>query len=217
MPERSEQRNFQRVKPLRALEGKLGEQKVYVVDVSIHGARIAHQVRFEKTEALMLKFDWSGHTISFECRITRTTIEKYSKDPTKMLYHSGIRFTRPLGESDKTVKEMISGHIVRVLDERRSNAKSVPPQTTTFRRTAAHSSGFLQCRFQNGQWQNIKTQSPVQPDDGFTISAEEPGDQVALLCRSYEEADQNGREMIRKLSSISISQEGGFATRQFEP
>lgn len=217
MSEPAERRNFQRVKPLRALEGRLGDQKIYVIDVSIHGARIAHQIRFEKTEGLVLKFDWSGHAISFECRVTRTTIEKYSKDPTKMLYHSGIRFTRPLGGSDQTVKEMIAGHIVRVLDERRANAKGIPPETTTFRRTAAHSSGFLQCRFVKGQWQNIKTQSSVQPDDGFTVSAEEPGDQIALLCKTYEEADRDGREMIRKLSSISISQEGGFATRQFEP
>jgi len=217
MSDRAERRRFQRVKPLRPLEGKLGEQKVFVIDVSIHGARIAHQMRFEKTEALMIKFAWGGQAMSFECNIMRTTIEKYSKDPTKMLYHSGIRFTRPLGASDQVVKEMIAGHLVRVLDERRSNAKGLPPETTTFRRTAAHSSGFLQCRFVKGQWQNIKTQAAVQPEDGFTISAEEPADQIALLCKTYEESDQSGREMIRKLSSISVSQEGGFATRQFEP
>ena len=205
------------MKPLRPLPGKLDDQKIYIIDVSIHGARIAHQTRFAKTDEISLKFEWNGQPISFICRVTRTTIEKYSKDPAQTLYHSGLRFTRPMGMSDVTLKELIAGHLVRVLDERRSNAKGLPPETTTFRRTAAHSSGFLQCRFRGGQWTTMKTSVPDQPADGFTISAEEPSDQVALLCKTYEEADETGRDMIRKLSGISISQEGGFATRHYEP
>lgn len=212
-----DRRRFQRVKPLRPLAGKLEEHKVYIIDVSVHGARIAHQARFAKTESLLLKFEWNGQQISYACRITRTDIEKYSREEGQTLYHSGVKFLRPMGMSDKSLKELIAGHIVRVLDERKANARGLPPETTTFRQTAARSSGFLECRFRGGQWHTSRTTIGKQPVDGFTISAEEPAEQVALLCKTYEEADESGREMIRQLSSISISQEGGFATRHYEP
>lgn len=216
MSDKTDRRRYQRIKPIRPLPGRFEEQKVFIVDVSIDGAKIAHQARFGKQEST-LKFEWNGQQIAFRARITRTDIEKYSKEPGKTLYHSGVELLEPMGMADKALRELIAGHIVRVLDERRANAKGIPPETVTFRQTAAKQSGFIQCRFTSAGWQKTKVPTNEQPKDGFTISAEEPVEQVDLLCKSYEEADASGREMIRKLAEISVSQEGGFATRHYEP
>ena len=46
---------------------------------------------------------------------------------------------------------------------------------------------------------------PDQPENGFTVSAAEPDDQVELLCQTYESGDEESRRLTRLLAELSAA------------
>jgi len=46
---------------------------------------------------------------------------------------------------------------------------------------------------------------PDQPEDGFTVSANEAQDQIDLLCRTYEGGDADAKNMTRMIAGLTIN------------
>lgn len=191
--------------------------KVIVLEISVSDARIAHQGRFDTKQPTVLSFQWEADTIAYECQVLRTDIARYSREPGKTIYHSGIELVRPLGASDAALRDLIHTHVTRALDEQKANARGIPPLTTTFLQTAASHAGYVCCQYENGAWRRTPTSKAVQPRDGFTVSAEEREEDVEKLCRLYEVSNATEREMIRQTAAISVGSPEGFATRRFTP
>jgi hypothetical protein len=53
--------------------------------------------------------------------------------------------------------------------------------------------------------------------NGFTISADEPAEHVALLCETYESSDAESRKLIKVMAELSISKAEGIPTRRYSP
>lgn len=212
-----ERRKYERITPYRRVVGTLQGQKVVLIEISVSDARIAHQAKFDPKQPAVISFQWEADKIAFECQVIRTDIAKFSREPGKTIYHSGVEFIRPLGASDQALREMIHTHVLRALDEQKANARGIPPLTTTFLRTAASVSGYICCQFENGVWRKTPTAKSNQPRDGFTISAEESDEDIEKLCRLYESSGPAEREMIRQTAALSVSSPEGFATRRFTP
>ena len=65
--------------------------------------------------------------------------------------------------------------------------------------------GFQRYRLQpDGMWIQSTTRDPTQPPDGFTVAAYEHEEDLEVLCRAYEIADEEGRRLIRLVSEISV-------------
>ncbi|MHB0969471.1 MAG: hypothetical protein ACYC7A_09335 [Thermoanaerobaculia bacterium] len=212
-----ERRKFERITPYRRVVGTLQDHKVIVLEISVSDARIAHQARFDTKKPAILSFPWEADTIAFECQILRTDIARYSREPGKTIYHSGVEFTRPLGASDASLRELIHTHVTRALDEQKANARGIPPLTTTFLQTAASHAGYICCYYENNTWRRSPTSKPDQPRNGFTVSAEEREEDIEKLCKLYESSNPEEREMIRQTAAISVGSPEGFATRRFNP
>jgi hypothetical protein len=212
-----ERRKFERITPHRRVVGTLQDHKVIVLEISVSDARVAHQARFDPKKPAILSFPWEAETISFECQILRTDIARYSREPGKTIYHSGVEFTLALGASDASLRDLIHTHVLRALDEQKANARGIPPLTTTFLQTAASHAGYICCYYENGTWRRAPTAKPDQPRNGFTVSAEEREDDIEKLCKLYESSNSEEREMIRQTAAISVGSPEGFATRRFNP
>jgi hypothetical protein len=50
----------------------------------------------------------------------------------------------------------------------------------------------------------VETRSPDQPLYGFTVAAHEPEEQIDLLRLAWEEADAEGRRLLRDFAAASI-------------
>jgi hypothetical protein len=70
---------------------------------------------------------------------------------------------------------------------------------------ARASSGFLQYRLTGDGWTCQRALLPDQPEDGFTVSANESQEQIDLLCRTYEGGDTESKRMTRMIAELSVT------------
>ena len=72
MPIPTERRKYQRVVMTRPLPGRLGGARVYVLDASLIGVRIAHQGTAPPAGSpCLIEFEWEGRLIELECEVRR--------------------------------------------------------------------------------------------------------------------------------------------------
>ncbi len=211
-----ERRRYEHLTLTRPVSARYGSEKVFVLDLSINGARVAHQHRTLEAPTEQFRFEWQGFELAFDAEVSRT-----SSEPTTIgastVYESGLFFFGSVGDSEKNIRELIADQIMRVLDERKANARGIPPIAATYVKTGSKSGGYMTWRLVGSTWKSAPSDSSDQPADGFTVSANESKDQVQMLCSTYQNSDFEGRKMIRKMAELSVSTPDGVATRKFEP
>ena len=164
-----------------------------------------------------IAFEWEGTSISLECRVTRSTLQKLARESgEKSVYHAGLEIIRADKAAMTSLRGMIADIVARALDEQKANARGVPAVAAQTFQTGKGTL-FLRCELFEGKWRQSETTRPEQPMDGFTISAEETRDQVALLCETFANADIDGRRLIQLMAELSISTAEGIPTRRYIP
>lgn len=211
-----ERRRYEHLTLPRPLPARYGSEKVFVLDLSINGSRVAHQREKLETPSERIRFEWQGFELAFDAEVLRTSSEPM-KIGTSLVWESGLLFLDSVGDSENNIRELIADQIMRVLDERKANARGIPPIAATYVKTGSKTGGYVTWRLVGGTWRSVISQSPDQPLDGFTVSANESSDQVQMLCSTYQNSDLEGRKMIRKMAELSVSTPDGVATRKFEP
>jgi hypothetical protein len=230
----SKRRRVHRIRLAAPILGRLGGQSVVVVDVSLDGAKIEHHEPLKTGAEATLSFDWERGHISLRTRVTRCKLERFagSGGDGLTVFHSGLVFTNPDSERD-ALKTMISTHIGRALDEQKANARGELPASVesmpifrehtlaaTPKQAAAaigerdqrpvariaRETGYICCRLDRNSWKRTRTNDPEQPENGFTVSANEDLEQIEQLCEAYRKADGPAREFIRTLARLSTSE-----------
>lgn len=219
MADRSkERRRFEHITLSRPMAGRLGSTKIFVVDISVTGARVAHQHPLIEGEIARLRFEWEGQELAFDCDVLRTHPPAKGPDPSGVLYHTGLAFVDPVGQSRSILRELITDHVMRALDEQRSNARGIPPIAPTYYQSGLRDrAGYVTMRLVQNSWKRLTSDKPDQPLDGFTISAKEAEDQIDMLCQTYQESDYEGRRMIRKMAELTIGPAEAVAARKYTP
>lgn len=200
----------------KPIPARFGSEKVFILDLSINGARVAHQHPKLATSSEMLRFEWQAAELAFESEVLRTSPDA-ARIGTTTVWESGLFFLESVGGSDRTIRELLSDQILRVLDERKANARGIPPIAATYVKTGGREGGYIVWRLLAGQWRSTPSEKPDQPQDGFTVSARESTEQVQMLCETYANSDFEGRKMIRKMAELATSTPEGVATRKFQP
>jgi hypothetical protein len=214
----TERRRYQRVKMVDQIRGLIGETRIFVVDASLSGLRIVHQDDLPKVGApCVLTFIWEGHSATLECLVKRTTLRRPPRSALdRPLFESGLQITAARGEAGSTLRAMIERHVLRALDERKANARGIPPVAAQSFQTGT-TNELMRHEFVGGKWRAVPTLDPKQPTNGFTISAAEPLPNVELLRNTFATSDAAGRQMIRQMAEMSISKAEGIPTRRYEP
>lgn len=208
---------FQRIALVDQLVGTLNGCKAVVLDISLSGALIAHQIGTSPGDRVALRFEWKGDAIYVIGRVTRTEIHKPALRLSRSVYRSGVSFQEFVGHSEKNLRTMVGDLVARALDEQRANARGIPAQAASSVQRGSSTRGFLALRFINGAWRRLESIDPAQPLDGFTVSIEEQAGQVAMLCSTYEKLATAERKLIRDIAALSLSNNGGIPTRRYEP
>ena len=215
-----ERRRVQRVKLLEPLRGSVGANRVFVVDVSLRGLRIAHQDRLGPTgEEVTLHAQWDGQGIVLKCEIVRTQIHRMAETATaKTLYHSGVVIKQALGMSATALRELVQAHVARAIDEQKANARGIPPiavQSTH----GAQATHYKRHELIAGRWRETATTDVTQPVNGFTVSATHSPEEVSMLRSAFENGDAatGGRDLIRRMAKLSITSMESVPTRRFMP
>lgn len=213
----TERRKVSRVRLTRPLGGRCGTARVFLVDASVEGLRIAHQGIATVGQPLRLEFDWEGHPIELQCVVIHNTLTRLSKSrEEKSVYEAGLRITEAVGNSRATLRQLVADCVARALDEQKANARGIPAEAAQSFQTGKGTE-YIRCELVDGTWQRTSTTRPDQPANGFTISAEEDRAQLEMLCQTFEASDSEGRKMIQTMAQMSISKSEGVPTRRYSP
>ena len=214
----SERRRLQRVRLLEPLPGRIHSHRVFILDVSRTGIRVAHQESVgAHGDRALIEFEWDGRRASLECRLMRSELQRVgSAAYSRTIYHSGFAIVAASADSAELLREMIVWHVERALDEQKANARGIPAvaarsfQTGKVRDYARHI-------YSAGRWHQVQTADASQPSNGFTISSAEEDSEVAMLRAAWERADADAREVIQRMAELSISRAEGIPTRRYMP
>ena len=123
----SERRRIQRIHTAQPIVARIGSKRVTVVDLSLTGAKIAHEDSIGRvTEMCVLEFDWEGRRIALRCEIRRTQLQR-SANPaaTRTSFHSGLLFVEAMEESGRALRSFVEYHVIRALQEQKAGGDSI--------------------------------------------------------------------------------------------
>lgn len=189
-----DRRGAQRLNLVQPLDGWFGDFPVRMVDVSATGALVEYDEPIPSDARGLLRFFWRGEEIELIAETARTLDNR-----------SGLRF---LDDSEQ-LREFIVASATELLLAQEANAEGrradnvIDGDHTFTSASGIHASKFVTWVFVNGAWQGRRSLVPDQPHDGFTVSAGEAEDQVALLRRTYEGGDTESRRLTRLLAEMS--------------
>ena len=215
---REERRRYQRVTLPSPLRGTIGTTRVFVVDVSIGGVRVAHQDPIAKPgQPCTLKFDGPTGPIVLNFVAAWTEVHRRAeRAEEKSVHHTGLMLGTSPSIYDAAFRELISYFVERALDEQRANARGIPA-TAALSFQTGKGTDFVRFDFVAGRWRRTVTKDTKQPANGFTVSAAETDDSIEQLCEAYEAGDAEARKLIRLMAEMSISKTEGIPTRRYEP
>ena len=229
---RANRRRAERIRLSESVVARLGTQGAVLIDVSLFGARVEHYNRLRVGESRNLRLDVGNMSVSIRCSVVNSRIHRFaSGDEGLTVYRSGLDFTGEEQERLASIHQFIEHARAETLTEQIANAKGFAPppkgEMPIFRGGALTSNsfnvasakkdehlipdkkiarevGYIRFSKKKTSWIRIWTLDSSQPDDGFTVSANESADQVELLCNLYRDGDGKTREMIRLLAATSI-------------
>jgi hypothetical protein len=216
--EPQERRKYDRVKLLKPLPAKVGNARVFIMELGVSGLQLAHQAALPRVgQRFNLEFEWDARRLHFECEVIRNDLHKLAKaENEKSTYHAGVHVVSASGDSAVMLRKIVSEHVERALDEQRANARGIPAKAAHAFQTGA-AREYVRCQLVNGQWRKSTTTRSEQPSDGFTVSAQEDKEQVDMLCEAYAAGDESTRKMIRAMSEASLATVDGIPTRKYNP
>lgn len=201
-----ERRVYQRLRLTKPILAMFAGGSALVLDIGVSGALIEHHGSATPGDVFNLSFRWQAADVEFECKVARTEV---ARKATGIVSHTGVRFVKAVGESQARLQELMATFVGRVLAEQKANAAGADRDTAPTlleqlggaRRSRSH--GYISYRLKGDSWWRVPTASPAQPADGFTMAAHEEDEEVETLCRTYERADEEGRNLIRLIAELS--------------
>jgi hypothetical protein len=192
-----ERRAYQRLNLMRPLDGWFGDYAVRILDVSANGALVDLEEPLEEHARALLRFFWNGEEVEVTAEIARADDKRL-----------GLKFV----DESETLRRLIGASVTEILNAQQANADGRREANIVGDATLTSASEhfndtrtFIVWIFADGTWKHRRSLLPDQPGDGFTIAANEPEEQVALLCRTYENGDEEARRLTRLLAELSVT------------
>lgn len=208
-----DRREFQRLKLAKPILAMMDGANALILDIGMAGAFLEHYGTTESGKTFQLLFRWQGADVEFRCEVVRTSIVRQpAGDGKSQLSHTGVHFTDAVGDSAARLQDLIATFVGRILAAQRANAAgeadhaqsgAILESLGAARRK--RSRGFVSYRLRDSRWWRVPTDSPIQPEDGFTVADWEDETELEELCRTYETSDEEGRQLIRLVAELSLS------------
>lgn len=207
-----DRREFQRLKLAQPILAMMGSSNALILDIGITGALVEHYGAVQPGDRFPLKFRWKSADVELAAEVVRSQIvRQYDDERKNVVSHSGMHFVAATGDSAARLEDLIATSVARILGAHRSNAAgdgqtdaSAHVLSSIGAARRKRTFGYISYRLRGTNWWRIPTDSPHQPEDGFTVPAWEDEHELETLCRTYEQADAEGRRLIRLVAELSV-------------
>lgn len=191
-----ERRAFQRLALVEPLDGWFGDFPVRLVDVSANGAQIEHDEPIPQDAHGLLRFYWRGAQVEIVARTARAI----------QTDRTGLQFV----EDNETLRILIAASAAEVLRALEANARGDRSDNVIGDETLTAAwqrpiRGYVCWSYDGTTWRSRVAAEPRQPENGFTVSAAEPDDQVEMLRRTYADGDDEARKLTRMFAELSVA------------
>ncbi|HSP35136.1 MAG TPA: hypothetical protein VLU46_12535, partial [Thermoanaerobaculia bacterium] len=78
-------------------------------------------------------------------------------------------------------------------------------ETLTAASAGLKTSGYITWTLTDHGWKRRKSLLPDQPENGITVSASEPQEQVDVLLHTFETGNEEARNLTRLLAELSVA------------
>lgn len=203
--------------------------EVVLIDLSLKGAGIQHPNQIPPGTRSTLRFRLEREYHEITCSITRSKLQLVRQGTkTLQIYRSGLQFVGLEGEAD-TIKDALRKRVQRAIARQQADAfanseamKGVEESSGAIPLAALASwmetRPYVRCVLEkNGRWKTEKVDSPEQPPNGFTVSAEEGEKEIDLLRRAFEKASEEQRRLIRMFAQITLHDPSDEPRGRYEP
>lgn len=185
-------------------------QSALILDIGMKGAYLEHYGALSAGDKFRLSFRWKGEEVAFVCEVSRTNIIREAVEGQSTVSQSGAEFVEAIGDASAKLQDMMGTFIGRFLAAQKANASPDSGQSAAmlFQMGEARRSrtrGYVAYLFDGKRWTRRRTQLGDQPRNGFTVAAYEDEDEIEELCRTYEAADEEGRDLIRLVAELSVN------------
>jgi hypothetical protein len=193
-----ERRQFQRLNFSKPIDGWFGDYAVRLRDISANGALVEHDDEIEEGSRALLRFCFR-----------REEVELLAETVRRSDGSSGLHFL----ESSETLNKVLAESAVELLMAQEANASGdrehnvIGDETLTSASGAfrVHLGAYVTWTLEGDAWKCRHSMLPDQPPNGFTVSAQEDETQVAMLCRTYADGDEEARRLTRLLAELSVA------------
>jgi hypothetical protein len=194
-----------------AIAGRLDSQPVTILAVDESMIVVEHTIAsLASPPAHRLSFVWEGEEINLSCAVVESTLQDFLSDERqKLTFHAKLMIE---ADSDRTAlvraRDSWKQKLQKRLEENLMGESGTEPPSAAMLSVGqafrARKSGYISFFFRQGTWSSRESRSATQPDDGFTVAAFETEQQTQMLKLAYEEADREGRELIRRFAAASL-------------
>ena len=208
-----DRREFQRLRLAKPILAMMDSANALILDIGMRGAFLEHYGVTESGKQFRLSFRWQGEDVHMSCEVVRTAVvRQLAGDAKNVLSHTGVHFTKVEGDSGDRLQDLIATFVGRILAAQRANAAgdenhadsgAILESLGAARRK--RSRGYVSYRLRDSRWWRVPTDSPLQPEDGFTVAPWEDEAELETLCRTYEASDEEGRQLIRLVAELSVN------------
>ena len=180
----------------KPIDGWFGDFLVTLIEVHAGGATALHGDIIPDGARALLRFPWRGAELEVTAEIAAS-----GSDGRSML-----RFVEESAELRKAIDasgdELLRAQEANLRGEREKNV--VGEETLTSASLGARAfRGYIVFRLTAQGWKQRRSLLPDQPEDGFTVSEDEPQEQIDILCRTYESGDAETQKMMRSIAELS--------------
>lgn len=212
---RDDRREFQRLKLSKPILGTMDGSNALILDIGISGAFLEHYGTAEPGDRFQLSFRWQGEDVAFRCEVARSMVVRApAGDGKSSVSHTGVRFVDAVADASEQLQDLIATFVGRILAAQKTNASGDSEKGESAGATILaklgearrmRSRGYLAYHLKGNNWWIALTDSPIQPNDGFTVGTHEDETELETLCQAYEDADEQGRALIRLVAELSVA------------
>ena len=181
------------------IEARFDDAHVLIVELGLGGAKIEHDQRMDIGRRGRLRCD--------ELEVVTGQVCHSALLPAGngVVYHTGLQFTTVSPALRQQLMTLLRAEADKQMKQWESNlmggGSAWQPQ---WGRKSAVVHRFLCMKLTNAGWEKNATSDPNQPLDGVTIPGDTSEEELGILCQTYERADLETRELMRRMATVSI-------------
>jgi len=211
-PEALERRKRERLRPSTAVRVNIGRGCGTLLDLSEGGMRVRHTGAVARRSQVRVTVNWQSERFYADAEVLASRVAGLGDGETAAtIFESRFRFVRLSEYSQVVLDRLLAAISSRELrgwvanlrgwsDESRGSSRS--PETEA----------FIRCRLIGMRWQTKWTHDTIQPENGFLLPASISPQELTRLCDTYNQADADGRHLIRVMADEAVKEALGPGT-----